>query len=459
MIIDLITAALKFLFSLLLLVLAAHFILINMPGNPAAHFISDSATKSASAEEETFIRQALEKRGLYLPDFYFSVSSAALPPVYFEVFEPEIKRNIKQMAYQFGNPETVENFFRQLKRCQPLFDADSLKIVFRMMLTDYCATLFENKKWIHQMAVLHPENAALDSLYQLQTEMHMRRTPWKKFIPIISFHPQNRFHQYLLGDGENAKGLLQGHLGVSWQTRLPVAGMIVAGFRWTLPLAFVSLMISLSLSVLIGIKSGASKGSVFDRISAPVLFILYSIPVFWLAILLLLLFSNPHVLNWLPVSGVQPAGRFPEGYSMTQRFLYTLPYLVLPLICFIVPSLAFMTRAVRASTAELMQQDFIRTARAKGLSEKTIRHKHVFRNLLLTVITLCALAWPALLSGSVLIETIFSIPGIGLLTFQAVQQQDYPVLAGVFIVTGVITLFTFSMADILYRIADPRLKT
>jgi peptide/nickel transport system permease protein len=106
-----------------------------------------------------------------------------------------------------------------------------------------------------------------------------------------------------------------------------------------------------------------------------------------------------------------------------------------------------------------MQQPFIRTAKAKGLSKKSILFKHVFRNILLQVITIFSLAWPALLSGSVIIESVFSIPGAGLLTLQAVQNQDYPVLAGLFLTSGAITLATFALSDFLYRLADPRLKT
>lgn len=459
MIKNIIRSAYKFLFSLTLLILAAHFILINIPGNPASHLKSDFETKSALTEEDDNLRQALSKRGHFLPGFYFSVYSAALPSVYFEEIRPEEKRNIKQMAYHFGNPETVERFIKQLKKCQTYFTGDSAKIIYHQMLTDYCSTQCHATNKLNSMAAVHPDNESLVVLHQIQTEMHKHRNSWKKFIPVFSFKLKNRLHQYLFGDGENTKGIFNGSLGVSWQTQLPVAEMIFSGFRWTFTLAIVTLLISLSLSVIIGIKAGANTGSAFDRISSQSLSILYSVPVFWLAILLLMLFSNPHVLELLPSSGVQPVSGFQESNNFIGRILVTIPYLILPLICFILPSLAFMARTLRASTSEIMEESYIRTARAKGLSEHSILKKHVFRNVLLPVITLFALAWPALLSGSVIIETIFSIPGMGLLTYQAVQQQDYPVLAGVFITTGIITLITFSLADILYRMADPRLKT
>ncbi len=458
MIQNIIGSILKFLVSFLLLILAAHFILTNIPGDSTTHLFSASENKSASASDYESMRQDILKKGLNLPDFYFSIHSAALPPVYFDTYKPEEKRNIKQMAYHFGNAETVENFLRQLQNSQTSFSDDSSRIIYNQLLTDYFSTQGNSEKPIQRLAAAYPANKLLAELSKKETEMHQLKTTWKKFLPVVSFHSDNRFHQLLFGT-ENSEGLLHGSLGTSWQTRMPVSEMILSGFKWTILLSIISLLISLALSIFIGIKAGASDGSVFDRISSHSLFILYSIPVFWLAIILLMLFSNPHALNWLPASGIQPVGGFQEEKNILSRIISTIPYLILPLICFILPSLAFMARTIRAATAEIMQQDFIRTARAKGLPEKTILQKHVFRNVLLPVITLFALAWPALLSGSVIIENIFSIPGMGLLTFHAVQQQDYPVLSGVFITCGVFTLATFSLADILYSLTDTRLKT
>lgn len=452
-------SVLKLFFALMLLMLAAHFILVNIPGIPAVQYVSTSENKSALIETDEPIHQAIQRRGLHLPDFYFSLHSAALPPVYFETYKPEEKRNIKQMAYHFGNPETVDKFIRQLKRCKTYFGDDSSKNTYHQWLTDYCSSYNTTNNTLHRSVIANQENESLVTLYNLQTSMHQQRIVWKKFFPVLSFHPGNRFHQFLFGNGEDLKGIFHGSLGVSWLTRLPVSEMILSGFRWTFLLSILSMLISLLLSIIIGLKTGANAGSAFDKFLSQSLFILYSVPVFWLAVLLLMLFSNPHAFNWLPSSGIQPLNGFQVGTTFINRVISTIPYLILPLTCMIIPSLAFMARTLRASTSEIMHQDFIRTARAKGLSEKSILHKHVFRNVLLQVITLFALAWPALLSGSVIIESVFSIPGMGLLTYQAVLQQDFPVLAGIFITSGAVTLASFTLSDILYRMADPRLKT
>jgi peptide/nickel transport system permease protein len=447
----------KFIFSLLILTLTAHFILVNLPGNPSAQFFTADEYSSASAEQDESIKQTLQNRGLLLPDFYFSIHSAALPALYFQTFNKEEKRNIKQMAYYFGNAEAIEKFIIRLKQSASLFTTDSARVILRQMLTDYVSTSCNSILFLNKMVKQNPGNSSLKLLYQLQTEMHKNRKPLKKYIPVITFHPRNRFHEFLAGSEENAKGIIHGNLGTSWQTRMPVSHLLASGYRWTFFLATIALIISLSLSLFIGIKAGSSPGSGFDKISSFLLFVFYSIPVFWLAVMLLFLFSNPHVCNLFPPSGVlQAASSSGKGL---EKLLTVLPHLVLPLICFVLPSMAWMARTLRAATVDVMQQPFIRTAKAKGLSKKSILFKHVFRNILLQVITIFSLAWPALLSGSVIIESVFSIPGAGLLTLQAVQNQDYPVLAGLFLTSGAITLATFALSDFLYRLADPRLKT
>lgn len=173
---------------------------------------------------------------------------------------------------------------------------------------------------------------------------------------------------------------------------------------------------------------------------------------------MLLLLSNPNMLQWLPASGVQPAGGFSEQLSFIEKAGATLPFLVMPLVCYIYPSLAFLSRTIRGSMIETMSMDFILAGRAKGLNPGILIWKHAFRNVLLPLITLIALSLPGLFSGSVIIETIYSIPGLGLETFHAVQNKDYPVLIGIFTLTGIIAMLSFFIADMMYSIAEPKLK-
>ncbi|HCK20728.1 MAG TPA: diguanylate cyclase, partial [Bacteroidetes bacterium] len=154
------------------------------------------------------------------------------------------------------------------------------------------------------------------------------------------------------------------------------------------------------------------------------LFLLYSMPAFWVATLLLMNFANPDVIRLFPSSGVAPTGGIPEGSSWWEWLRITLPYLVLPTICYTYAQLAFLSRITRVAALEVLQQDYIRTARAKGLSEGKVLYRHAFRNALLPVITVFANVFPAAIGGSVILETIFTIPGMGRAIIEAIYQED-----------------------------------
>lgn len=185
---------------------------------------------------------------------------------------------------------------------------------------------------------------------------------------------------------------------------------------------------------------------------------LYSLPTFWVATLLLMTFANTEMFNILPASGVQPVTGIPDGTGFWQTIKLRLPYLIMPTIAYTYSQLAFLSRITRVSTLEIISQDYIRTARAKGLSENKVIYKHAFRNALLPIITVFSNVFPLALSGSVILETIFSIPGMGQQIFHAIATKDYPVIIDVFTLTGILTLLGYLFADILYAIADPRIN-
>jgi peptide/nickel transport system permease protein len=162
-------------------------------------------------------------------------------------------------------------------------------------------------------------------------------------------------------------------------------------------------------------------------------------PSFWVATMLLILFANPDALNWFPASGVKPVTGYPNDISFIEKFRLSFPYLILPIIAYTYSSLAFLSRLTRVSVLEILHQEYIKTARAKGLSECVVIYKHAFRNALLPLITVFANILPAAIGGSVILESVFTIPGMGYASYFAIQSQDYPVIIGVFTLTGVLT--------------------
>jgi len=173
---------------------------------------------------------------------------------------------------------------------------------------------------------------------------------------------------------------------------------------------------------------------------------------------LLMTFANPDVFYWFPASGVEPVQGFGADAGFMERWSARLPYLILPGISYTYSSFAFLSRTMRVSMLEIVNQDFIRTARAKGLAENVVIYKHMLRNALLPIITVFANIFPVAIGGSVVLEVIFTIPGMGNEVYQAIVNQDYPMVVAVLTITGVLTLVGYLVSDVLYAVADPRIS-
>ncbi|MCK5618570.1 MAG: ABC transporter permease [Candidatus Krumholzibacteria bacterium] len=190
----------------------------------------------------------------------------------------------------------------------------------------------------------------------------------------------------------------------------------------------------------------------FDKVGGTVLYMLYSLPDFWVALLLIMLFGV--TLRILPIFGMEAIDSQDLGFF--GYWLDRARHMVLPTICLTYGSLAFLARFVRGSTLEVIRQDYVRTARAKGLDEDRVVYNHVFRNTLIPILTLLGLLLPTLISGSIILEAIFSWPGIGALFYESVLARDYPTVMGLSFITAVIVLLSTLIADLLYAWADPR---
>lgn len=282
--------------------------------------------------------------------------------------------------------------------------------------------------------------------------------PSQNYIPSISFHANNRYHQWLFGNGETTKGVLRGDFGLSYTSGQPVSVIISQRIGYTLFFSLGSILLAYLISIPLGVYAAVKKNSWFDRTSSVVLFLLYSMPSFWLATLLLMAFANPDVLYWFEASGVKPAQGYPDGAGIFEKLCISLPYLVLPMICYTYSSLAFLSRTLRVSVLEQIKQDYITTARAKGLPDNKVVWKHAFRNALLPLITVLANVFPYAIGGSVILETVFTIPGLGFETYRAIIGQDYPVIMAMVTLTSVLTMLGLLVQDVLYALADPRIS-
>lgn len=234
----------------------------------------------------------------------------------------------------------------------------------------------------------------------------------------------------------------------------PVLDKIKERLPITLSLNLVALIIEFGLAIPIGVLAAVRRDTILDKGITVVVFLGFAVPTFWLALLLMYFFGVK--LNWLPISGLHTLGY--ESYSWLGRLWDLTKHLILPICVASFGSFAGVSRYMRSAMLQVISQDYITTARAKGLSERVVIWKHALRNALLPLITLLGFSIPGLIGGSVIFETIFAIPGMGQLFYQGVMSRDYPVVMGILVIGAFLTLLGNLIADISYALADPRIR-
>jgi peptide/nickel transport system permease protein len=226
--------------------------------------------------------------------------------------------------------------------------------------------------------------------------------------------------------------------------RLPITVMI----------NLLSMALIFIVAIPLGVLSATHQNTFVDKATTVFVFIGFAVPTFWLALLLMILFGVH--LGWLPISGIRSMDY--ERMTMMGQFIDRFKHLLMPVLLAAFGGLAGLSRYMRGSMLEVLRQDYIVTARAKGLPEGRVIYKHALRNALLPVITILGLSVPDLIGGSVIFETIFAIPGMGQLFYASVMSRDYPVIMGIVVIGAILTLVGNLLADLSYALADPRIR-
>ena len=269
------------------------------------------------------------------------------------------------------------------------------------------------------------------AIYGLDKPIHIQYAHWMKRLVTLDF-------------------------GESFSDHRPVIKKIAETLPITLALNIITIVIIYVISIPLGIFSAIRPKSLFDQVITFFLFLLYSLPSFWVAAILIVYLGGADYLNMFPIVGFVSDGadKLP-WYGWLGNVSW---HLVLPVICLTYGGFAFLSRFSRASMLEVIRQDFIRTARAKGLSEWKVIGKHALRNAMIPLLTLMSTLLPALLGGSVIIEQIFSIPGMGRLSFESVLARDYPTIMAIAAIDSLLTLVSILIADVMYVVVDPRIS-
>jgi len=479
---------LVFLPTLFVITLLGFIIAINAPGDPVEKMVSAASSSGemgkqsiSQQEQKMFWRKKL---GLDLPVFYFSISSLANPDTLYRIYDKNESTALNRLIDKYGNWNEISNYYlacanfyykviaispdtaglseQQRNKLydevvQLKFEANALKSAYT--LESINAKFNSIKQIIYRNPSLQSLQLSYDKTKESYQNVINNSSVWKNYIPSINFYGyKNQYHRWLFGDGEFSKGIIRFDFGISYVSKQPVGEIISTKITWSLFFSLCSVFLAYIISIPIGVRSAQKRGGAFDKTSSLIIFMLYSLPSFFVAFLLMLLFSNPNILSILPSSGVKPVEGYPEGASLLECARLSLPYIILPLICYTYSSFAFLSRTIRGSMLEVLEQDYIRTARAKGLSDNKVIWKHAFKNSLFPLITIFANIFPVAIGGSVILETIFTIPGMGLELYNAIAAQNYPIIIAVMTLTGILTLIGFLVSDILYVIVDPRVR-
>jgi peptide/nickel transport system permease protein len=236
--------------------------------------------------------------------------------------------------------------------------------------------------------------------------------------------------------------------------RQPVLEKIKEKLPVTILLNVVTMLVILLVSIPLGVTAATHHGKFFDKASTVAVFVGFATPAFWLALILMIVFGV--WTGWLPISGLRSIN-FAQ-LNPVEQWLDIGQHLVLPVAAMTFGAFAYQSRIIRGSMLEVVRQDYIVTARAKGLSERRVIYKHALRNALLPMVTILGLSLPELIGGSVIMETVFALPGMGRLFYTAVMQRDYTTIMGVLTIGAFLTLLGNLVADVMYSVVDPRIR-
>ncbi len=498
---------LQFIPSLILITFLGFLLNDYAPVDPAellAMRTRESGKPLTAQQHDNILREQRHKLGLDLPMFYFSINANYECDTLERIPNRSERETLKKLNEEYRNWPVVQQYYLTLKttidstekflfKLQTFFSwidpitgginypdtypTSEYHFYIRPTAEDITRISLAHEKLIQLLNVsdekqIEKQLHELDSLVTIpriyrkitegvDTTFNLLKSskPLASFpYPTISFNTDNRYHRWLFGDGEGMLGAIRGDFGVSYQSGQKVGKIIASHIGFTLLFSLGGIFLAYLISIPLGVYAAVKKNSWFDRVSSVVLFLLYSMPSFWLATLLLMCFANPDTLYWFETSGIKPAQGYPTDANIFQKFIISLPYIVLPLICFTYSSLAFLSRTLRVSVLENIKQDYITTARAKGLPQNKVIWRHAFRNSLLPMITVLANVFPYAIGGSVILETVFTLPGMGFETYRAILGQDYPVIMAMLTLTAVLTIIGLLVQDILYAIADPRIS-
>ncbi len=435
-----------------------------VPGDPVLELMqgSESQVKTfVDVESRNRTYKNIARRiGADLPLFYCSITTAAVPDTLHRILRQDHRSTLKKLVAQYGNWQAIEKYYHHIQKAEEemLSVADSIKQTnaFSNTRTALLELYIQHKQpaIVARLARITLKDASFDAASQDLSAAYQAildtAAPTKNWVPTLHWYGlNNQYHRWI-------KRFLLGDFGISLRDQRPVFDKVMDALNSTLIIGLPAIILAYLLAVPIGVWSALKKGSKADSMITLLLFMLYSMPVFWIGTMLLIFFTTPaYGMDWFASIGL---GSLPQDAPFWSRFWDTASHAVLPVFCLTYPSLAFIARQMKGSMEDVLQQQYILTAQAKGLPTRSVVWRHAFRNALFPLITILGSVVPSLIAGSVIIEAVFNIQGMGKLLLDSIQTQDWPVVYAILMFGAILTMLGILLADLLYALFDPRIS-
>lgn len=442
--------------TLIAISLLTFFISVNAPGDPVELMLNRGEAREGSQGNKISrnkdYAQLRHKLGLDLPLFYFSLTDATVSDTIHKIDNPQLRTALKRLSNEYGIWENVSAYYHEIRNIHMSMDvypqtvqhalAEWLNELEKFEVNEMTFSIVDS---IEKVSSIQKGCSNLKKTLQI---LVAEKNPYCKYVPSIHWHGfNNQYHRWLMN-------FFTGDFGISFQDKRAVSEKIRYALPNTLGISLLSILLAYSIAIPLGVYSAVNRGTSKEKAITILLFVLYSLPNFWIATMLVFFFCGGDYFSWFP----DPGYVIPDDASFIRRLFEGLYVLLLPLFCWTYGSLAFISRQMRGGILQSITQDYIQTARAKGLDDNKIIWKHAFKNSLLPLITLFGSIFPLAISGSFVIENIFNIPGMGKLTLDAFASRDYPVIFTVMMFTSILTMLGNFVSDLLYAAVDPRIS-
>ncbi len=416
----------------LFLLLSFCFYISQLAESHPANILLEEQEKVSDVDQE-INQKIIEEYKLDLPIYYFSFQRKSALTCQPSQYSNSLLATLNTLAYRSGDAIKTEEFYQNF-----LKNTDELKTIHYV---NHLKPL-ELEKGINEK-----EKVCIEWYNRVIADKGIQVN---NFIPVLKWHGNKcQFHQWL-------SHLLSGDMGKSWIDGQDLNRKIGIALSRTIRISGIALLLIFSIGIGLGYYSVKHSSSWWTKTIEQVLFLAYSIPNFWLAGILIFLFTNPMTLDWFPSYGF---GEIDESHNWFEVLSIRLPHLVLPLICYSYTSIAIVYSHTKEALSRELQSDYVLTAQSKGLSFSQTLRTHVFKNASFPIVTLLSGVFIFLLSGSFVIEHIFAIPGVGKLTINAILLRDFPTLYALILVFAIATFSGYLLSDVLYRLVDPRLNS